>query len=141
MRVMLDANVLLDCVVLEASGLPRAGKTASDQLLNECDAGKHDGLVAWHTLPIVAYYHGTQNGEQDAAAMMDSLLVMLEVPSVGHEDAANWRAHGISDFEDALQIASVVAGKADILVTRNSEDFQGCAVPVMTPEEFLAAYP
>ena len=31
MRVMLDANVLLDCLVLEASGLPRPGKAASDQ--------------------------------------------------------------------------------------------------------------
>jgi hypothetical protein len=57
MRVMLDAHVLLDCLVLEASGLPRVGKPASDQALNECDTGKHQGLVAWHPLPIVAYYH------------------------------------------------------------------------------------
>jgi hypothetical protein len=58
MRVLLDANVLLDCLVLEASGQPRAGKAASDQVLTLCDTGVHYGLVAWHTLPIVAYYHG-----------------------------------------------------------------------------------
>lgn len=61
MRVMLDANVLLDCLVLETSGQPRAGKSASDHLLGLCDRGIHLGLVAWHTLPIVAYYHGRQN--------------------------------------------------------------------------------
>ena len=29
MRVMLDANVVLDCLVLEESGKPRAGKASS----------------------------------------------------------------------------------------------------------------
>lgn len=56
MRVMLDANVLLDCLVNEANGQPRAGKTACEQILTLCDTGVHQGLVAWHTLPIAAYY-------------------------------------------------------------------------------------
>jgi predicted nucleic acid-binding protein len=141
MRVMLDANVLLDCLVLEASGMPRAGKPASDQLLALCDTGVHQGLVAWHTLPIVSYYHSRQNSPGDTAAMMDSLLAMLEVPRVGHRDAVDWRSHGISDFEDALQMASAIAGVADVFITRNTADFAGCAMPVMTPEAFLAANP
>lgn len=141
MRVMLDANVLLDCLVLEANGLPRSGKAASDALLKVCDAGVHDGLVAWHTLPIVAYYHGRQNPPPVTAAMMDALLTMLEVPGVGHQDAADWRKHGLIDFEDALQMASVVAGLADVFVTRNTTDFKTSPIPVMTPEEFLAAFP
>ena len=140
MRVMLDANVLLDCLVLEASGLPRIGKFASDQVLNQCDMGKHHGLVAWHTLPIVAYYYGKQHSQQDTTAMIDAFLAMLEVPSVKHQDAAQWRMHGITDFEDALQMASALAGLADVFVTRNTSDFRGCALPVMTPEAFLAAY-
>ena len=141
MRVMLDADVLLDSVVLETSGLPRAGKPASDRLLGLCDQGIHSGLVAWHTLPIVAYYHGRQNPAADTAAMMDALLAMLEVPQVGHQEAVNWRSWGIEDFEDALQIASAVAGFADVFVTRNTADFAGSAFPVMTPEGFLTAYP
>jgi predicted nucleic acid-binding protein len=141
MRLLLDANVLLDCMVLEASGLPRAGKAASDQVLNLCDTGAHQGLVAWHTLPMVAYYHQRQHGVQDTAAMMDTLLAMLQVPTVTHRDAQNWRSHGISDFEDALQFASAVAGVADVIITRNTVDFAGSAIAVKTPEEFLAANP
>jgi predicted nucleic acid-binding protein len=141
MRVMLDANVLLDCVVLEPSGLARAGKAASDQLLNACDSGVHQGLVAWHTLPIVAYYHGRQYSAEETAAMIDALLAMLEVPSVSHRDAVQWRSFGIMDFEDTLQMACAVSGLADVFVTRNLTDFQGCVLPVMTPEAFLAAYP
>ncbi len=129
MRVMLDANVVLDCVVLEATGLPRLGKAASEQVLTLCDQGVHDGLVAWHTLPILAYYHSRQNAADETAAMMDTLLAMLEVPSVGHYHAANWRSHGINDFEDALQMASAIAGRADVFITRNTAHFKGCTIP------------
>lgn len=141
MRVMLDANVLLDCLVLEASGVPRPGKAASDRLLTLCDQGFHEGLVAWHTLPILAYYHGRQHAASDTAAMLDALMIMLQVPAVGQTDAAQWRQHGIADFEDALQMACAVAGRADVFVTRNITDFAGAHLPVMTPEQFLAAYP
>lgn len=138
MRILLDANVVLDCLVLEATGLPRAGKAASDEVLNLCDTGAHQGLIAWHTLPIVAYYYEKQGNADDTAAMLDSLLTMLEVPSVSHRDAATWRTHGIADFEDALQFACAVAGGAEIIITRNTSDFEGSAIPVMTPEVFLA---
>ena len=141
MRVMLDANVVLDCLVLEESGQPRAGKAASEQVLTLCDTAIHHGLVAWHTLPIVAYYHGRQNTTGDTAAMLDMLLAMLEVPTVGHRDAANWRTHQITDFEDALQMASAVAGAADVFITRNVTDFAGSPIAVLTPEAFLAAHP
>jgi predicted nucleic acid-binding protein len=140
MRVMLDANVLLDCLVLEADGGQRKGKSSSEQLLNLCDNGIHDGLVAWHTLPIVAYYHGRQHAKEVTADMMDSLLTMLEVASVGHEDAIQWREYSIPDFEDALQIASALAGKAEVFVSRNKSDFKDSPLPVMTPEEFLVLY-
>jgi len=41
MRVLLDANVLLDGLVLEASGLPRAGKAASDRMILKRKTGNH----------------------------------------------------------------------------------------------------
>ena len=141
MKLLLDANVLLDCLVLETDGSPRAGKAASERVMELCDQGVHEGLVAWHTLPIVAYYHGRQNAAGDTAAMMDALLAILKVPPVGHAEAADWRSHGLADFEDALQVASAAAGLADILITRNTADFAGCQMPVMTPEGFLAANP
>ena len=141
MRLLLDANILLDCLVLETSGQPRSGKAASDQLLALCDTNVHHGLIAWHTLPIVAYYHRRQNTAETTAAMMDTLLSLLEIPTVGHSDATHWRSLGLDDFEDALQIASAIAGSADVIITRNTTDFTGSAIPAMTPEAFLAAYP
>ena len=141
MRLLLDANVLLDCLILESSGLPRVGKEASARILDLCDRGHHQGLVAWHTLPIISYYHGRQNPLDQTAALIDALLRVVEIPTVGHAEALAWRSHGIADFEDALQAASAVAGQADFIVTRNVDDFVRSPVPALTPEAFLVAYP
>jgi predicted nucleic acid-binding protein len=141
MRLLLDANVLLDCLVLESNGQPRSGKVASERVIDLCDQGTHQGLVAWHTLPIVSYYHGRQNSHPDTAAMLDGLLQLVEIPTVGHVDAANWRANGVTDFEDALQVASALAGNADLIITRNVNDFSSAALQAMTPDDFLKSYP
>lgn len=69
--------------------------------------------------------------------MMNALLAFLEVPTVGHGDAVNWHSLGASDFEDALQIAAAVSGRADFVITRNVSDFAGASFPALTPEEFL----
>ncbi len=141
MRLLLDANVLLDCLVTEAGGQPRAGAVASSRVFEKCDAGEHGGLVAWQTLCILAYYHQRQNDAKKTGQMMDDLLAVLEVPTVGHADAARWRSCGPADFEDALQVASAIAGNADAILTRNGADFTGSPIPAMTPEDFLAAHP
>lgn len=141
MRLLLDANVLLDCLVLESNGQPRSGKMASERVIDLCDQGTHQGLMAWHTLPIVSYYHGRQNSGSDTAAMLDGLLQLVQIPTVGHADAASWRNHGVTDFEDALQVASALAGNADLIITRNVKDFASAVLPAMTPEDFLSANP
>jgi hypothetical protein len=58
-------------------------------------------MAAWHTLPIISYYHGRQNEPAKTANLMDDLLRVLEIPTVGHAEALAWRTHGIQDFEDA----------------------------------------
>ncbi|RPJ33456.1 MAG: PIN domain-containing protein [Verrucomicrobiaceae bacterium] len=141
MRLLIDANIILDCLVLEKTGLPRAGRTGSGFIIDLCDRKVHDGLVAWHTLPIISYYHRRQNTEPDTASMMDELLATLEVPRVGHADAEKWRTYGVPDFEDALQVAAALAGNADCIITRNVADFAGASMDAMTPEDFLLKFP
>ena len=60
---------------------------------------------------------------------------------MGHTAAAAWRATGLADFEDALQLLCAIAGRADVIVTRNGPDFAASTIPAMTPEDFLAAHP
>lgn len=140
MRLLLDANVLLDCLILENDGSPRGGSEASSRILDLCDNGRHQGLVAWHTLPIISYYYGRQNTEEQTAELMDAILRVAEVPTVGHSEASAWRSFGVPDFEDALQAASAVSGLAEFIITRNLGDFADSPIPALLPEDFLAAH-
>jgi predicted nucleic acid-binding protein len=43
----------------------------------------------------------------------------------------------MKDFEDALQCAAAFACGADVIVTRNIEDYQLSPIKVTTPTQFL----
>jgi len=45
-----------------------------------------------------------------------------------------------SDFEDAVAHACAVRAGLDAIVTRNSKDFVSASLPVLSPQEFLAAW-
>jgi hypothetical protein len=47
---------------------------------------------------------------------------------------------GLPDFEDAMQYFSAVHARADIIITRNPEDFPRAGPTVMPPGEWLAAF-
>jgi hypothetical protein len=41
------------------------------------------------------------------------------------------------DLEDALQAAAALAWRADVIVTRNLDDYRHSPVPAVAPLEFL----
>lgn len=75
---------------------------------------------------------------EETGEMIDGLLAIFEVPTVGSWEASRWRTHGTLDVEDALQVACAVSGHADFIITRNVKDFMASSVPAITPEHFLS---
>jgi hypothetical protein len=48
-------------------------------------------------------------------------------------------ASDFKDFEDVVQCYSAVTAKVDCRIPRNKSDFLTDILPILTPEEFLAA--
>ncbi len=117
MRLLLDTNVLLDVV------LNRAGKPASEAVLDLCESGVFQGMVAWQTLPTVSYSYRRGHTNQETWDMLKDMLVFVEVPTVGKADVLKAWSYAISDFEDALQVACAEAEGVAVIVTRNVADF------------------
>ncbi len=42
-----------------------------------------------------------------------------------------------ADLEDAIQYYSALAFGADIIVTRNTQDYVSARIPVLMPQEFI----
>jgi hypothetical protein len=74
-----------------------------------------------------------------ARAAVVHLLGLVETAPVDHDVLLHALPLGWDDFEDAVQAAAALKAKATHLITRNPRDFAGLAIPVLTPEEFVAA--
>ncbi len=46
-------------------------------------------------------------------------------------------ASDFNDFEDAMQYYSALREQADVIITRNKDDYEAAQIPVYKPQEFL----
>lgn len=129
-RVFLDANIVLDLLDNQ-----RAGHTAAQRLEEALEENQAFCLCAWHTLSIIEYVGGKVFGNEAILEILRELLASWIVPSTGTEEAREAFGYLSGDYEDALQIASAVAGRADYLVTRDKSGYQKCPVKVVSPEQ------
>ncbi len=135
MRIFFDTNVLLN------SALNEPGGAESERCVRLCGAGTHDGWIAWHSISNVHYViRGRTKSKTYATQTIAKLLAWAEVAETKKPDALAAISYGMTDFEDALQLAAALACGADVILTRNTEDFKASFIPVMTPEEFLAKH-
>jgi len=135
MRLFLDTNVLLD------GYFRRAGAAASDAVIIRCDGATHSGWIAWHSLSNTYYLvRGHSKSSATALQFITDLLAWVGVVETSKADALWATQSGLSDFEDALQLAAAISCVADVVITRNTGDFKASIIPVMTPEAFLATH-
>jgi predicted nucleic acid-binding protein len=134
--VLIDTDVLLDFY------LDR--KPFSDdslQLLLKCEQKQ---FRAYITPVIVAntYYilrrHATHHY---VVERLQLLLNTIHVLAMDQKQVLAALESKFTDFEDALQYFSAVnSNKIDAIITRNIKDFKKSALPVFTPNEFLATF-
>ena len=136
MRVFLDTNVLLDVY------LKRAGEPGSARVIAACGEPWNEGFVAVHTLSNAFYLIERQRTRAEAWEFIRDVLAWADVAEIGRSDAARTQQMGMSDFEDALQIAAAESCRAEVIVTRNTGDFIGkTALRVVVPEDFVDQTP
>ena len=129
-RIFLDTNVLLDLIDEKRSGHEEALRLES---LIEKKSLR--GLLSWHSLSLIEYVGRREFGREGILEVIRGFLDVFQVPRTGSDEAKIALGFITSDFEDAMQIASAVAGKADYLVTNDGTGFEKSPVPVVSPLE------
>jgi predicted nucleic acid-binding protein len=133
MRVLLDANVVLD-VLLERQPFV----TDAKRLWQASDDGLFDGCVATFTVPIVHYVCQKHAGPEAAARAVDMCLEAFETAALYRECILAARRMPGGDFEDNLQIACAITDFMQGIVTRNPQHFTASPLQVYSPADFLA---
>ena len=130
MRLFFDTNILLDLIDER-----RAGHQSAKGLEKHLETHNVSCLCASHSLSIIDYVGGKAFGRKEIHRVLEGLLSIFELPSVGTSEAKNAFQYLSSDFEDALQIATAVAGRAEYLLTNNPKDFSRSPIPCKSAQE------
>ncbi|NEN98770.1 MAG: PIN domain-containing protein [Moorea sp. SIO1F2] len=133
-RVLFDSDVLLDVLAQRQPFV-----VASAQALNTVTQEDVEGYVSGHAITNIFYILRRQVGSEVALRLLSTLLERIEVASITDQVIRAALQSSMTDFEDAVSSEAALALGLDLIVTRNISDFVSSSVPVMLPEEFLAA--
>ena len=118
-RLLLDTNILLDCVD------PR--RTFHDdamRLLAQCNGGGDMGLASSHSLKDVYYIMSKLYDEPSAREAIRALADLVVVGPIGAEETLVALDSNEPDFEDGLMRAFAELNDVDFIISRDERAFQ-----------------
>jgi predicted nucleic acid-binding protein len=128
MIVCFDTNVLLDAL------LDRSHAEEALFLLDRARGGDLDGAVT-PTVLTNTFYVGRRTADATTAqAFIKSALTFLGMASVSHAGAVR-AVKRYDDFEDGVLGEAAAEYGADVICTRNTQDFMPARPDVLTPAE------
>lgn len=132
-RIFFDTNIILD--QLDSS---RKGHEDAKKLECAMDQAGAQALCAWHSLSVVEYIGRKVFAEEVLQQVLRGIVAHFIIPKTGTEEAHQSFTYFNGDYEDAMQIASALKGKADCLVTRDKKGFVHCPIPVFSSAECVS---
>jgi len=80
------------------------------------------------------------NAKKRLIASLKGLAEIVRIIKVNEESVLNALDSDWRDLEDAIQYYSAMQYKSiEAIITRNTKDYKGSSLPVLTPGEFLEA--
>ena len=133
MNVMFDINVVLD-IVARRQPFYGSSRTAFLKVIEDGDRP----CLSAHAFATLYYLLGTASTRKQREVAMQWIFESFAVAGLGEVEVSAARGYGLSDFEDALVVATAVASKCRCILTRNVRDFKGSVVKAMDPAEFVS---
>lgn len=137
MNVLVDSNIVLDVLLERTDFLENSKKIIAL-------SGRDTYTAAVTASMITDIYYILQKHTSDHEKTRESLLSMIEslrIIDVTEENCLHAFSLPIIDYEDALLVECARQWGAEYIVTRNTRDFSGSPVAVLTPDEFLTRTP
>jgi predicted nucleic acid-binding protein len=132
-RVLIDTNIVLDYLLEREQFLKDA-----EALFNAIDSGQVIGYVTATTLTDIFYIARRQTRSVELARQaVSTTLAVMVIASVNRAILEAAFASELADFEDAVQIHCAVSQGLDAIVTRNTHDFSGSVIPVLSVPQLL----
>ncbi len=133
-RVFIDTNVFIDFLARRGDFYPPAATIVSLALNRKIDLCVSALSFATGSYLMEKHYGMSP---QEIVADYVKFITLSHVTRLDAKTVRQSVASTFLDFEDAMQHYSTLNQGADVIVTRNKDDFSASVIPVMTPQEFL----
>lgn len=135
-RLFLDTNVFIDYLAQRTNFYENAEK-----VIEICTKKKIKVLVSALSFATASYIMCTHSkmthtviNNLFADFVKHGIITPVDSKTINESLASDFE-----DFEDAMQYYSALRENADIIITRNIDDFAASKIPVLTPKDFLDA--
>ncbi|MBW4426199.1 MAG: PIN domain-containing protein [Nostoc desertorum CM1-VF14] len=131
MRVLFDTNVLLDALLAREPFVADAAF-----LLETVESRQIEGFMSATTVTDVYYLVARQTKSAEVAiAAVTQLLALMEICAVDLGVLKQAITLGLTDFEDAVQVASAMKLALEAIITRDVDGFTGSPILVLSPKD------
>lgn len=136
LKAFIDTNVLLDLLLCRAP-FDKDAQT----IFWLAEERKIELQISAISIINAAYvaHRNKYNDAQIRAALLE-LLELVTIPNTDRQVVEAALRSDFSDFEDATQMWCAKQGEADVIITRNVQDFAHSEIPCVTPIDFLLAH-
>lgn len=111
----------------------------SAKILDYAQTGYLEAFLAWHSLSNFYYIVSSETQHKKTLQFIEELLHFARISETSTGDAVYALKLGLTDFEDALQVAAAQACRAQYIVTRNIRHYKKSPVPAESPLNTLKA--
>ncbi len=137
MKVLLDTNVIVD-VLQQREPWRQDGEdifiAAALNRITACVTTKQIADIYYMTKKL---FKGQPHVDNLAKQIVGRLMAFMELEDTRAVDCQAAMGINNSDFEDAILTACAARESMDYIVTRNTAHFNGSAVPVVAPSDFV----
>jgi len=133
-NLLIDSDVILD-YFLDRNPY----SNSATELLK---LGKKDLVLRATPLTFANVYYILRKSGSHSKSInaLKYLADMVKIIKMNRYSVLNALDSSWKDFEDALQYFSAVQNDLiDVIITRNTKDYKGSILSIMTPDEFLSA--
>ena len=132
-KVFVDTNVLLDLLLERETWAQDAAR-----LFSMADRREVELLCCSLSFSTAVYLmQRFKYTRREIVKKLSIVKSICTITTVNDAVIGRMLQSDFADLEDAIQYYSALAFGADVIVTRNAEDFASSRIPVLTPQKFI----
>lgn len=132
-KIFVDTNIIVDLIADR-----RPFSKFAIEIFSKAQDKKLKLYTSSHSIATTHYLLKNYIEEKELRNVFYNLLDYIQVIPVDLDVIKKGLKSKHKDFEDAIQMLCAYSiEKMDCIVTRNSNDFRDCEIPVLSPDEFV----